>query len=244
MMFKKKKKIVMDPQEFLSKFPPRDLITLDLGNSHPHYARFKEGSLSEVQAYHHSNDQELSKKYNLPVHTCSVRRDSPSSFASLFHDGKFMEMNVQYGPTLGHDRLVTSYFVGQWLQEPFLLIDAGTFITIDLGDQSNFQGGFILPGLRTFSQSYQKGNQLHSPHGHSELLKLQEKVPHTTSEAIDSGLAHYLHSLIEKIENLSHGRKVIFSGGDANHFSPYLSGAMNIPHLIHYSLYFQYIKSH
>lgn len=230
----------MSPQEFLSKFSPRSLVTLDLGNSHPHYGVFLNGNLIEVNPLK-KDPQSFIVKQDSPVHVSSVRKNMTSSFAPLIKEGSFMDMKVDYSTTLGHDRLIASYFLYHWIKKPFLLVDAGTFMTLDLGSEEGFEGGYILPGLRTFSHSYQLGDQLFRPKSHGEE---KSTLAHNTQEAIEGGIHIYQQALVEKIKELSVGRTLVFSGGEATFFANSFPKSLVVPHLIHYALYFQYLIAH
>lgn len=217
-----------------------DLIyTLDLGNTHPHFGKFIQGKLTSVapiteeagidQFLRHKNNWVASNvtQFNIPIE---------NQLSNLRTESQFLEMNIQYGETLGEDRLFQSYFLHHnFPEEEILFIDAGTFITIDLISKEGFEGGFIFPGINAFLSSYSKGQKL--PKTWDAPLNLTASVPHTTQEAITEALKVYLHSTLSYFLNKYSKRSIVVTGGTGEFISNEFSLENYYPHLIHDSLF-------
>lgn len=160
---------------------------------------------------------------------------------------RFFDMEVHYTETLGDDRLLIGYYLFKQLKpaESILVIDAGTFLTLDLIDQQGFAGGYIFPGLSTFLSSYQRGVQLpvlqNQPH-----FELKD-LPHSTEDAI-LGAAHiYLESILERIIKKTSPSRIVITGGSQDLIKNKIE-KLNLPevqfetyhHLIHSSLFWIY----
>lgn len=204
------------------------LVTLDFGNTNPHAGLFQK----------HQNEWQLIKicplnELNIflvqlqmtPDNTSLVLAEVKSreeELASLQQAGflvtrvqeywrgiKFAGMPVNYAKTLGEDRLIQAYYCFKKMKENILLIDAGTFTTLDLVTASGFEGGYIIPGLTNYFTTYSKGEQLKD----IEIpLKVSGAIPHTTAEAMrDSYFA--FAALAQKLILEHKIEKVILTGG-------------------------------
>jgi pantothenate kinase type III len=150
-----------------------------------------------------------SKLFHIPVKTYFVR--------DLFKDNKFLEMPVNYSKTLGDDRIVTSYFLYKKDNHSKVIIDTGSFTTIDQVDIKGFNGGHILPGLAKIQETYYQGEKL------SEIAmainfkkqKLSSKLPLSSETAITDGiLVTYIAPIIHLIKNLA-PKEVYLTGGNS-----------------------------
>ncbi len=116
---------------------------------------------------------------NLPFEVFNV--------ADFFKDNSFLDMPVSYGETLGHDRLVLAYYCYKMDNNPKIVIDTGTFTTLDSVDMKGFNGGYILPGLGSILKSYESGDQLFSVENLANIVDLKDLLnvyPKTTKDAI------------------------------------------------------------
>lgn len=250
-------------QKFHESLPEEDCFTFDIGNTNPHVGIWKKGKLEEVRPLEPHNISDKLKDF--PVDktiVCSVSKSIPSADVfqefskSKTQDPKsFLGMPVNYENTLGHDRLILAAYIYQALHKrPSLVIDAGTFITMDFLDEEGLQGGFIIPGFKTLEKSYQVGSQLFSSSDLSSLFSNTswEKYswPSTTKEAIDGGHKFLAKALLEKVESAAKKLKeahpelnIIITGGCGDLFAKQLNTQDFHPHLLHYSLYFQQVSS-
>ncbi len=215
------------------------LITIDNGNTHPTVGTFNDGVLQSVvpldQYIQVPNDFILvaSVGYALPI---------KSNFDLKTKRSKthFFDMKVNYSATLGDDRLIASYQVFKKIKkhEKVLLIDAGTFITVDLITDDGFQGGYIFPGFSRFLKIYSESAQLPSL-SKDLLFKSHSDIPHTTEEAILMATELYLKASVEEIINKTTPDKVIITGGSANEIKKLISLKVHSEtdrHLIHSGL--------
>jgi type III pantothenate kinase len=222
---------------FLDNFPKENCLTYDIGNTHPHMGVFKKGILTEVIPVLPQDLKKIESNKNNII--CSVSKELPSS--QLFQNLKenFRGMPLQYSATLGHDRLTLASLAFHCWQKEIVIIDAGTFITIDFVSPDGFEGGHIIPGIKTLLDCYQKGEQLFTP-------KLEKRDihqwPKNTHDSMAQGYQILIEGLFEKINNITRNKTLILTGGSAPLLAPYLTPALIEPHLIHYSLYFQYVS--
>ena len=232
------------------------ILTIDLGNGHPHGARFKEGSLLHIldrnellglkkDDYHSvvfsrvKKDQEIEELF----------QDKTFDLGRFRDENSFLDMPVHYASSLGEDRLYQSYYLFKKWKKSLLLIDSGTFTTMDIVSEEGFTGGYIFPGRTLFFDCYEKGDQ---------LFKLEEKdilldsinLPHTTKDAMGEAWKLYNKGvLVNILQKFSIG-DVMVTGGDGRHFFDLISSLTEHvkiewkPHLIHHALSYIYEKNH
>lgn len=225
-------------KNFFLKRERISLLTLDLGNTNPHMADFTDGELSSVkklESLHSLKDLEK------PFVVSSVTEQLETSFKSLWQDNSFCQMPLHYEKNqLGLDRLYQAAFIYHaYPNQEVILIDAGTFITVDHINETGFLGGYIYPGPQTFLSSYKQGKRLPTL-DYLNNNHTVDKLPVTTEQAIRSAALKYIQNLCEGILNEFPNKKIILTGGQSKSLVSYLSGAEQLSHLIHYSLYFLY----
>jgi type III pantothenate kinase len=106
-------------------------------------------------------------------------------------------------------------------RENGLFIDAGSAITVDVVENGTYIGGFILPGLKAYIESY----KTISPALETSLskdLKL-EQLPTTTKEQISYGIIASIKALIDKH---SEAKTLYFTGGDGKFLSTFFDDAV------------------
>ncbi len=151
---------------------------------------------------------------------------------------KFHGMNVNYAQTIGEDRLITAFYAYKKIKLSTLVIDAGTFVTMDVVTPAGFHGGFILPGLETYFEGFKKGENLKEV---SLSENIQRDLPHTTSEAMARGYQAFAALARELIQE-HQIQKVLITGGAAPLWEKLLSQMNSAavvethPDLIHSSL--------
>ena len=190
-------------------------LTFDLGNTNQSFALFD--SKGEcVESNKIINLREILNKYQLEKNELksiiSSVKDSaikdlnllefkPLYARSFFQKFQYLEMPVSYSETLGDDRLFSSYFLYKKYSEKTILIDTGTFTTVDIISNKGLEGGYILPGLALLRQSYESGENLipHIPKV-TDLTSPNEETPKDSLSAITKGLLlSYLSPLTEII---------------------------------------------
>lgn len=64
-----------------------------------------------------------------------------------------IKIDIKAPQQLGQDRIADAVGAGVYLSAPYLVVDMGTAVTIDLVDENgNYAGGAIAPGMNAFSQ--------------------------------------------------------------------------------------------
>ncbi len=222
--------------------------TLDFGNTNPHVGIFQNEKLIEVLPLNELRTLS-SKAYEASIAAQSsvVKFASPTKeystlikVSDYFFENQFLDMKVNYSRTLGEDRLVQAYYLFKLSPTPKILIDAGSFITVDFICEKGFKGGYILPGLKLLKESYAKGQQLSKPKN-LEILK-KSHLPNSTESAITQGLGLLVQGGLEKAFKFFEGQspEVYLTGGSSKELETLLSDLDTKlePYLIHHSLYY------
>lgn len=220
----------------------KNFYSFDIGNSHPHIGIFQDGELQRVSPLN-----EFHEFSQVQFGCASIVGKIPSELTELLvklpslpkiENQLFFEMPVQYTPSLGQDRLVSAYHLFQNIQEPTLLIDAGTFVTIDLITPQGFRGGHILPGKKILLESYGRAAQL--PTLNLDQIKIEwEQLPQSTEQAIANSVILLYRDFLESFLKRHKVKNIVLTGGSATFFTPLLAKTLNVqqePHLIHYAL--------
>ena len=220
---------------------------LEIGNTRAKWARFEKGQpLSPPLSSVHSSschDFKAADAWRSEMEAgdrLMITGSGPvESWTPAFPDavvlrqgnGTFFKTSVQRPETLGIDRIANIYAVisgvcpdadprGAWL-----IVDAGTCITVDLVVQGNHEGGTISPGIGLRLQSMNRGtSQLPFPEwplNHSSQYAAGEAIGLNTFDALYSGcvsgasleIQGKWSALREKHPNLG----VILTGGDHSH---------------------------
>lgn len=198
------------------------ICTFDYGNTKEKGALYLN---DEMQTNFIIKDfSEIVQKYNLNIKNCQiiecsvkntkrVKTNIPSqNVKEFFKRSKFFDMKVNYAETLGMDRLVQAYYLYSLNKEPQLIIDAGTFTTIDLVSSEGFDGGYILPGFEVLRKTYQAGDLLKA---HDIKEDPEGDIPHNTPDAITQGLLFSFITPIKSIIEKKKLKKIIITGGNS-----------------------------
>lgn len=207
----------------------RQFFTIDNGNSNPNVGLFEDGELREVllkAAFLERFAEGVPAQSVAMMADVGQTNELPALFgARLMRMGRyrtagaFLDMPVNYGMTLGEDRLALAYHACKTLPMalPALIIDGGTFMTMDVVDNNGLQGGYIFPGLRRLYETYGKSARLPNlsqaplpPYAACEL-------PHATTDAIlQAGLLYVRGILREVLDGPARqAQTLIITGGDA-----------------------------
>jgi type III pantothenate kinase len=99
-----------------------------------------------------------------------------------------------------------------------IIVDAGSAITVDIMENGQHQGGFILPGLRKFHEMYA---QISPKLDFDFALKQNfDKIPQNTQDAISYSI---LKATILPIKEIAHKKQLLFTGGDGEFLSSFFS---------------------
>lgn len=235
------------------------LITLDFGNTHPHAGFFQKtaGSwnllkvvpLAELALY--ANQLEITPENTaIVLSEVKVRQDEVSSLQEkgflvtrlkdYWRGQKFAGMPVHYAHTLGEDRLIEAYYAYKKIKAPVLIIDAGTYTTMDVVTSEGFQGGYIIPGVDIFQATFQSGEKLKDVSFEEQFVL---DLPKTTAQAMKESYTAFA-SLARELIKTHQLEKVILTGGKTELWKKFLSSSQISaviepdPHFIHKALQF------
>lgn len=223
------------------------IITIDNGNTNPHVGIFQDEKLESIIPLKdfilQKNDFLLVSDVGVPL-SLKPSFDLKTKRLTIESDNYFFEMPVHYSENLGDDRLIAAYALFKKItsEETILLIDAGTFITMDIVSELGFMGGFIFPGINAFLSTYKRGTQLKvlEPKIDFKILDL----PHSTEEAILGAVEYYINSILESLIKKTSPSKIVITGGSLELIKNKIL-KLNLskvqlescPHLIHSSLF-------
>jgi len=206
------------------------LITIDFGNTNPHAGLFQkhqnEWNLikvcpwGELQLYL----KQLEMTPNNSSMVLAEVKAREDELAILQNQGflitrvkdywrgtKFAGMPVNYAKTLGEDRLIQAFYSFKKIQASTLLIDAGTFVTMDVITKAGFEGGYIIPGINHYAEVFKKGEQLKEV---AINQAVSPELPHGTTEAMrDSYFA--FAALAQKLISEHNIQKILITGGQS-----------------------------
>jgi len=185
-------------------------LLADIGNTHFH---IYDGSRVEHLAY----DDAIEKYAHESMQYISVKHDLGEKIEHIKawkNISSLMYIEGEY-KTMGVDRkaLCLSHNDG-------VFIDVGSAITMDVVQKGKYMGGFILPGLKAYVESYKAISPVLD-------VSLEEKLslthlPLTTKEQISYGIIASIKALIEKH---SEGKTLYFTGGDGQFLSRFFEDA-------------------
>jgi pantothenate kinase type III len=204
-----------------------NIITVDIGNTKTKFCL--RTSLKDIFFIQKDLNQIL-KDYSLNSNNTKVLISSVKSslniegiesldLKSFYKNKLFFNMPVDYNETIGIDRLICSFWAYN-KKKKSILIDTGTFTTIDIVDSKGFSGGYILVGLELLKEAYNNGEKLKdfNPKTTNDL-----SLANTSKDAIDRGLTISYLSSIQKIISAYKDHEVIITGGNGEILESLLS---------------------
>lgn len=204
------------------------LVTIDFGNTHPHAGLFQkvqnEWQLIKVCPWNELSiylDQLGMNPSNSSMVLAEVKARE-EELEPYTHQGflitrvrdywrgsKFAGMPVNYAKTLGEDRLIQAFYQFKKNKQDTLLLDAGTFLTMDVITREGFVGGYIIPGIENYNSLFSLGEQLKSTEIKHDI---SVALPHATQEAMrDSYFA--FAALAQKLVEEHKIQKILLTGG-------------------------------
>lgn len=235
------------------------LVTVDFGNSNPHAGLFqkdqKEWQLIKVVAWSELSLflSQLGMNPNNSTIVLSSVKDREEELFHYMQQGflltrvkdywrgeKFAGMPVHYSKTLGEDRLIEAFYCYKKQKIPTLIIDAGTFVTIDVVTTDGFKGGYIVPGPQTYFETFQKGELLKDL---SLEAQFQQELPQNTQSAMTESYTAFA-ALAKNLITEHHIQKIVLTGGKSALWEGFLQaekGSLVVetqPHLIHWALHY------
>jgi type III pantothenate kinase len=215
------------------------LLTIDIGNTNASFVVFKNKKI--IQSSEFNEKTQLSP--TAPILISSVEKEDKilQRFPNLASVNllriKKSFLPSKYSAEIGEDRLAAAYYCLKNFSSS-LIIDAGTFVTIDVTQENLFQGGYILPGPSSLLKTFNKGALLEEyPVSFSSFVDL----PKTTKDACQQGIALMYKSLIQNVLELYAPKEIILTGGGKKFFATLLPNCLVINNLVHLGLYQIYI---
>lgn len=137
-----------------------------------------------------------------------------------------LAVHGQYLPTcyardqLGIDRWLAMLACCQQVNPPFIVVDYGTAITLDVVDTNGtHQGGYILPGLPLIQKALQQQTGI----THTTPARHEPHLAQDTGSAISQGAQQAIASLIHQMmQTLPDTASLCLSGGQGRSLLPYL----------------------
>lgn len=232
----------------------KTLFTIDQGNSNPHIGIFNQNHLEKIIPFEkleselnsHSQFDSIFSNVGKPDSHLKEIFPNGINLSEFRIENNFFDMPIHYGQTLGMDRIVSAYGVFSKLKknEKILLIDSGTFTTVDIISEKGFMGGYIFPGFDLLLSSFNKGHLLPEI-TISDLKKASDfkTLPKDTKEAMIKAVELLISSPLQVILKESEINSILITGGKSELlqilFEKKTSRDYKFilePHLIHHSL--------
>jgi type III pantothenate kinase len=188
-----------------------NILLADIGNTHFH--------IYDGKNVEHLSYADAIKKYaQKQLLYISVKHQLTDEIASIpqwKNISSLIRILGEYD-TMGIDRkaLCLSHANG-------IFVDAGSAITVDIVENGKYMGGFILPGLKAYIETYKSI----SPALDTNLSKKVnlKQLPTTTKEQISYGIIASIKALIVKHSNAN---TLYFTGGDGKFLSGFFDNAI------------------
>ncbi len=188
------------------------VILCDIGNSFLHF--YYSGRI-----WRESPNNIAIKKQDIPIYYISV---NPNSEKRLLDSHKkcinlepYIDLNSGY-IGLGVDRKAACKAVSDGI-----IIDAGSAITVDIMENDVHLGGYILPGITSYRDLYQKiSSSLDVQPDFSVNLYTP---PQNTRQAVSFGI---LKSILLMLRHTTQSKKMYFTGGDGKFFAKFFENSI------------------
>lgn len=180
------------------------MILCDIGNSFYHF--YQDGKL-----WKQSVKATLALDESEEIYVVSVNEEALSRLARKYRIvdlSDALRFNSDYAG-LGADRAFACFAANDGV-----VVDAGSAITVDVMQGGFHLGGFILPGISAFIDSYSKISKRLDV-GFNMGVDLC-KLPQNTKDAISYGA---LSSIVNAIKEASKNKFIYFTGGDGKFLS-------------------------
>ena len=189
---------------------PKHLLA-DIGNTHFHIYH---GTFVE----HLIHKEAIEKYSNTPLLYISVKHalhHTIESIALWKNISKAIHLNGAY-ESMGVDRkaLCLSHEEG-------VFVDAGSAITVDVMQNGQYRGGFIVPGVGAMLQAYAQISPALVTEFNANVSL--EHLPTTTKDGISYGIIAPIKTLIDRHRK---GQKLYITGGDGKLLSHFFEDAV------------------
>ena len=178
------------------------MLLCDIGNSSYHFLDDNKEYKKNVNLFNPASIKEKVFYICVNPHAKEILSKLDNWIDLSWH----VEMSKYY-ETMGIDRIFACEAI-----DDGIIIDAGSAITVDVVKERVFEGGFIYPGIKAMSRTYQN---ISSALDYSFNFELDlDKMPKNSQDAISYG---YLKTLY--CEVMAHNMEIYLTGGDARKFA-------------------------
>lgn len=147
----------------------------------------------------------LIKKYDSKVHWLEHPMSDYPDFQHCY----------QKPERLGVDRWLAMLGARKYTQQPVLVVDAGTALTLDVLDQQNHHlGGYIVPGLRMAEHALFKSADKVRPYDDEEKTTIDTDLGQDTVSCVLHGLLLQRLGLIKETHQQHSECQIMVTGGD------------------------------
>jgi len=187
------------------------MLLADIGNTRVHI-------YNGTEVIHLSHDEAIEQYFNQKLFYITVKHQLKYKLEFLenwTNISSKIYLNEEYS-TMGIDRKALCLSVTDGI-----VVSAGSAITIDIMEKGTYKGGFLLPGLHAYIESYASI----SPALEVTLNRniSLEQLPQTTKDGISYGIISSIKMLIEKHQS---DKKLYISGGDGEFLSSFFDNAI------------------
>lgn len=188
-----------------------NILLADIGNT---YFHVYDGGKVEHLLY----DNAIARYQGKVLYYISVNQHLGSKIEKIAlwkNISSFIKLEGEY-ETMGVDRkaLCLSHESG-------VFVDAGSAITVDVMEKGVYMGGFILPGLKAYVESYKSISPVLDITLNKALAL--DRLPTTTKDGISYGIIASIKALIDKHTDK---KKLYFTGGDGKFLSTFFEEAV------------------
>jgi len=186
-------------------------LLADIGNTHMHI-------LDEGKILHLGHEEAINRYQDRKLYYICVSYRLDSKITQIKHWKDIAAHIVLKGAyaTMGVDRKALCLS-----RRDGLFVDAGSAITVDIVKGGIYRGGFVLPGIHAYLESYRRiSPALDTPINQDIAL---EKLPLTTKDGISYGIIASIKALIDQHRG---DQSLYFTGGDGAFLSRFFEDAI------------------
>jgi type III pantothenate kinase len=186
-------------------------LLADIGNTHVHI-------LDNGKVHHLKHHEAIDRYQDRKLYYISVSHSIDQKIIGIKNWENIASKIMLKGAykTMGIDRKALCLS-----RRDGLFVDAGSAITVDSVKNGIYQGGFILPGINAYLESYRRiSPALDTPINQAIAL---DKLPLTTKDGISYGIIASIKALIDQHRD---DQTLYFTGGDGAFLSRFFEDAI------------------
>ena len=200
------------------------VILCDIGNSTFNFFDTKKRRSKKIFL-----DQKLLKKYkDKTIYFISVNKSATKKLKKYYNNcidiNSMFEFNTKY-KGMGIDRQVACV-----LYDHSIIIDCGSAITVDVMKNGKHKGGYIMPGLKAYEDSF-KAISPKLDYGFNKDVDISI-LPQNTQDAISYSIKQNIVLSIKDIRKKYKDLNCIITGGDGETVQKYIKNSVYKKHLL------------